>query len=117
MKNTKKISKNEISEIIKKFNSKKIYELNAIFCELINYYDGHIYLMKDFNTIMQGRNPLEIVNSVNSNFCINHEYFYFDSYGNATSLNYLDYTNLPIFTINIAETILENLKEFKHLFN
>lgn len=110
------LTKNEICEIVMGFESEKIYQLNATYCEIMDYCDDHIYEMDLFNDIMQGREPLEIVNSVNNDFNINHEYFYFDGYGNISSKNYLDYNDLPEFCINVAETILENWEEFEYLF-
>ena len=55
------------------------------YCDKSNYPDNMIFSMWDFDDLMSGRKPSEIVNLVGSAFSSCDDYFAFDGYGNLVS--------------------------------
>ena len=55
------------------------------YCDKSNYTDDIIFSMWDFDDLMSGRKPSEILDLVGSNFSAHDEYFAFDGYGNLIS--------------------------------
>lgn len=81
----------------------ELVSIHNEYCDAVNYYDDRYYYMDDFNELFYGKNPLEILDAVESDFNTNDEYFTFDGYGYATSTSYPD---IDIETI--AEYIDDN---------
>ena len=65
-------------------------------CREINSYDGNldqfdIFEMDEFDEMLGGKTPTEIVNSIRyGGFASTDEYFRFNGYGNIESLSYAD---------------------------
>ena len=65
-------------------------------CREINSYDGNldqfdIFEMDEFDEMLDGKTPTEIVNSIRfGGFASTDEYFRFNGYGNIESLSYAD---------------------------
>ena len=65
-------------------------------CREINSYDGNldqfdIFEMDEFDEMLEGKTPTEIVNSIRyGGFASTDEYFRFNGYGNIESLSYAD---------------------------
>ena len=55
------------------------------YCDKSNYTDDMIFSMWDFDDLMSGRKPSEILDLVGSNFSAHDAYFAFDGYGNLVS--------------------------------
>ena len=55
------------------------------YCDKSGYTDDMIYSMWDFDDLMSGRKPSEILDSVGSGFSVRDAYFAFDGYGNLIS--------------------------------
>ena len=55
------------------------------YCDRNNSVDDSIYSMWDFDDLMSGRKPSEILDLVGSNFSAHDAYFAFDGYGNLVS--------------------------------
>ena len=55
------------------------------YCDKSNYTDDMIYSMWDFDDLMSGRKPSEIMNLAGNDFSSRDAYFAFDGYGNLVS--------------------------------
>lgn len=55
------------------------------YCDKSNYTDDTIFSMWDFDDLMSGRKPSEIIDLVGNDFSSHDAYFAFDGYGNLVS--------------------------------
>lgn len=83
-------------------------------CRECNYYDDEIYSMGEFNEIMDGYSPLDIVQKIyyGGNFNPNHDYFAFDGYANLVSFGYADEQNSPFCLYDLVDRIMRNESAF-----
>ena len=83
-------------------------------CRECSYYDDEIYSMDDFNEIMDGYLPFDIVQKAyyGGNFNPNSAYFYFDGYANLVSLDYPDAEKSPFCLNDLVGRIVRNENAF-----
>ena len=84
--------KDKIIEVLEELSTDELLSL----CKEIYSYDGsldqfNIYNMDEFDEMLSGKTPTEIVNSIRyGGFASTDEYFRFNGYGNIESLSYAD---------------------------
>lgn len=83
-------------------------------CRECSYYDDEIYSMGEFDEIMDGYSPLDIVRKIyyGGNFNPNSAYFYFDGYANLVSLDYPDAEKSPFYIDDLVDRIMRNENAF-----
>ncbi len=83
-------------------------------CRECNYYDDEIYSMDEFNDIMDGYLPFDIVQKIyyGGNFDPNSAYFYFNGYANLVSLDYPDAEKSPFCIDDLVDRIMRNENAF-----
>lgn len=83
-------------------------------CRECSYYGDEIYSMGEFDEIMDGYSPLDIVRKIyyGGNFNPNSVYFYFDGYANLVSLDYLDVEKSPFCIDDLVDRITRNENAF-----
>jgi hypothetical protein len=116
--NIENLKKSLIAQI-KDFTACEIFELNNTYCISANYHDDMIYENSDeeINEIFHGKSPIEIMRlTAYGDYNYSHDYFRFDGYGNIQSLSTLDSTDLPDFSFNVVDYMIENPDEFSHIF-
>ena len=59
------------------------------YCEENSYYDDMVYTMEEFDDLMYGLKPSEIVARLDSSFDVTEKFFAWDSYGEVVSFNYI----------------------------
>ena len=74
-----------IREYIKNLRGYGQVNLWNDYCEAQNRNDDQIWCMDDFDDLFYGRSPREIIRSLDSSFNPNHEWFYFDGWGDVCS--------------------------------
>ena len=95
-----------IREYIKNLRDYEQVDLWNEYCEAQNCDDKRIGGMEEFDDLLYGRSPLEIVRSLDSSFNPNHAWFYFDRWGDICSTDYPE--NGIIQQDDIAEYIDES---------
>lgn len=89
-------------------NSEKA-ELWNHYCDAAHYYDDGIYPMDEFDEIVGGMTPLEIVRTCfYGDFCPAHDYFWFNGYANAVSGYNVDDPKSPFDADAVAEWIVDH---------
>jgi hypothetical protein len=83
-------------------------------CREFNYYDDEIYSMGEFDVIMDGYSPLDIVQKIyyGGNFNPNSAYFYFNGFANPVSLDYPDDEKSPFCIDDLVDRIVRNENAF-----
>lgn len=83
-------------------------------CRECNYYDDEIYSMGEFDEIMDGYSPLDIVQKIyyGGGFNPNSSYFYFNGYANLVSLDYPDAEKNPFCIDDLVDRIVRNENAF-----
>jgi hypothetical protein len=97
---------NNITEYLESLRSSELLFIYSEFCSAANYRDDEIFSMDDFEEIVCGWKPLELAQRIfYGDFNPNHNYFYFNGYGNLVSTDYpADLVSIP----DIAAYIIEN---------
>lgn len=101
-----------ISEIIKNSDNDDLIDINNGYQDEING-DNYIYRMDEFNDIMASYSPLDLAFRVfyGGDFNPNHNYFWYNGYGNLCSSDYVD--DCPyICESEIAEWCVEHDEDF-----
>lgn len=83
-------------------------------CRECGYTDEEIYSMDEFNDIMEGYLPFDIVLKTyySENFNPNSSYFYFNGYANIVSFDFTDDDGSPFYTDDIVDRIVCNENAF-----
>lgn len=108
---------NKIKKAIETFSESELMELNNIYCECYNCPDSIIYFNDEEFYEMAFSTAYDAVGRIGANFNSNHDYVFFDGYGNLETSNYLTTDNLPDLLNNIIDCILNYPNEFSHLFD
>lgn len=75
-----------IKEIIEEMSTEDKVALWNEYCDLEHRFDDRIYSMEEFDEIMSGREPLDIIRTCYlGDFNPTHEYFWFNGYANLES--------------------------------
>lgn len=96
----------ELKEILKNLTENEIVNIWNEYCESNYYYDDRIEFMDDFDCLFEGKTPTEILEQVDSSFCICDNYFKFGIYGAESFDNpddYIDYDDLANYILNNDE--------------
>ena len=105
MNETEKIKK--LVDYINSMNDDEIVELHNRYCEAAGYEDDRIYSMYELDEILEGRTPTDILSrGFYGDFRPQHDFFWFNGYGNLESADYMSGT--PICAEDIADYILSN---------
>ena len=95
----------KLVDYINSMKTGEIVELHNCYCEAAGYEDDRIYSMYELDEILEGRTPTDILSrGFYGDFRPQHDFFWFNGYGNLESADYIDY--MPIFAIDIANYIL-----------
>lgn len=83
-------------------------------CRECGYYSDEIYSMDEFDEIMDGYSPLDIVQKIyyGGGFNPNHDYFAFDGYANLVSFDFADDEGSPLCIGNLVGRIVRNENAF-----
>lgn len=102
---------NNIITIIKNSDDDDLFDINNRYQDEANW-DNYIYPMDDFDDIMSSLTPSELSCRIfYGEFNPNHNYFWFDGYGNLRSSDYA--SDSPyICESEIAEWCVENDEDF-----
>ena len=96
---TEKLEAN-ITEYLESLSPSALRSIHSEFCSAANYYDNEVFDMDDFEEIVSGWKPLELAQRIfYGDFNPNHDYFYFNGYGNLVSTDY------PEDLIDISEIV------------
>lgn len=98
-----------IMECLENMDSYDLVYLHNQYCEATNCPDDYIYLMEEFDEIMSSEEPWEIARKCfyGHEFNPNHEWFYFNRYGNLESFDWI-HDGTPIYREEIADYIDQN---------
>ena len=94
-----------ISEVLNNLPEEKIIDIYNDYCDKNNDWDSQVYPMEEFDEIMAGYVPSDLLASVSDDFSLFHKYFMFDGYGRAASFPYLADSNSRICLEDIARYI------------
>ena len=83
-------------------------------CRECNHCDDVIYSMDEFDEIVDGYSPLDIVRKTyySRNFDPNSAYFYFNGYANLVSLDYPDAEKSPLYLDDLVDRIMRHENAF-----
>lgn len=81
-------------------------------CEDLDSWDGflgddRVYQMYDFDDMLDGKKPSEVVQMLDSDFNYSDDYFYFDGYGNLCSTDEKEYFNSVSYS-EVFEKLIDN---------
>lgn len=99
-----------IKKAIEEMNDRDIISLHNAYCDKTSI-DKRIYLMDDFDEVMNGVEPWEVARSCfyGRHFCPVDDYFFFNGYGNIESINYILHDERTlIYLSDIAQYIIDN---------
>ena len=109
------MKKQEISTAIEEMDSSQIMELNNRLCDNLGYSDNFIYTNdEEFLEMFDKVNLVQRVCFGDYNY--NHDFVWFDGYGNFESHNFLDSDNLPDRLENMVDEIYDNFDSYADLF-
>lgn len=103
-----------LAEIVSDMNDDDLITLNNAYCEQNKYYDDRIYYMEEFDELMCGCSPLDILHSVEVGFREDYNYFKMNnSTGYWKSIDYMCGTDdLVTDEEGFAEWILDDADNF-----
>ena len=110
----------EIREVLENLDSYEVVSAWNRYCEENSYYDDMVYPMYEFDDLMYGLKPSEIVAKLDSSFDINDDFFTWDSYGEVVSFNYISDSSIDLD--DLADYMDEHEEDFdideiKEIFN
>ena len=104
-----------IKEIIEEMSAEDKVILWNKYCDSKHNFDDHIYSMEEFNEIMYGREPWDIVRICYfDNFNPTHTYFWFNAYENLESNDWIDGAASPFYIDELVAYIVENEEDFRN---
>ena len=103
--------KEELEELLEGMADDDVVAIWNQYCDACNYMDEYIYYTSDFDDLMSGKSPSEVVEDLSSGFSLNDEYMTYTIYGFA-SFNYVGDDACPIYISDLAEYILDNDEDF-----
>ena len=102
-----------IKEIIEEMSTEDKIALWNEYCDSVNKFDDRIYSMEEFDEIMNGREPWDIVRTCYfGDFNPTHEYFWFNGYANLESDYDIDGEKSPFYIDELIDYIVENEEDF-----
>lgn len=86
-------------------------------CEDLDSWDGFlgedgVYQMYDFDDMLDGKKPSEVVQMLDSDFDYSDDYFYFDGYGNLCSTDEKEYFN----SVSYSEVFEKLIDDYANVF-
>lgn len=95
----------KLVEYINNLDDDELIELHNSYCEAAGYEDDRVYSTDELDEILDGRTPTDILSmGFYGDFRPQHDFFWFDGYGNLKSADYI--TDMPIYAIDIANYVL-----------
>lgn len=119
--------KERLQDLFNTMTTDEMIYIHNNYCDAVNAYDDRIYLMDEFDEIMDGVKPWEIAWSVFfGSFNPTYDYFKFNGYGNLESVyeyelkDYIDIDEIIDYIINnddalYNDDVQEILDEFEEL--
>jgi hypothetical protein len=102
-----------IKEIIEKMSTEDKVALWNEYCDSTNRTDDWVYSMEEFDEIMSGRKPWDIVRTCYyGDLNPTHEYFWFNGYANLESDDWIDGEKSPFDIDELVYYIVENEEDF-----
>lgn len=100
----------KVREAIENMGNAEAVDMWNNYCEACNLYDDIIYNMSEFDELMEGYAPSEVARMCcYGDFCITHDYFWFDGYGNLESCDFpICDKSSPFFIDDVTAYIVEN---------
>lgn len=101
----------QVKEILDDMDISELVAIHNEWCDAAGYMDNWIYPMDEFDEIMDGQSPWEIVRAAFfGEFNPTRDYFWFNGYANLESGD--GWVDLPIDTSDIADFIVKNEESF-----
>ncbi len=105
--------KEKLEDFLEEMSDDDVIAMWNNYCDNNRYEDDRIWYVSDFDDLMQGKLPSEVVEELSSNFSLNDEYMVFTIYGIA-SFSYVSDDVCPIYISDLADYILENDDELEN---
>lgn len=113
--------KNKIIDLINNMNQNELVELNNLYCQSADIYDGEIFSNdEEFFSMFypNAGDGLKVAQAVfYGNYDYSHDWVTFDGYGNLQSYSHINTDNICELVGTIAEYIEENLNDFDGLID
>ena len=93
----------QIKEYLDDLDDDDLIEIHNEYCRASQNGDDEVFRMCEFDDLMCGLSPLEVVRRIDRDFSENDDYFYFDGYGEVCSASRVE--DMPIYTSDIARYI------------
>ena len=95
----------KLVDYINSMKTDKIVDLHNRYCEAAGYEDDRVYSMYELDELLEGRTPTDILSmGFYGDFHPQHDFFWFNGYGNLESADYMTY--MPIYAEDITNYIL-----------
>ena len=95
----------KLVDYINSMKTDEIVELHNRYCEAAGYEDDRVYSMYELDELLEGRTPTDILSmGFYGDFHPQHDFFWFNGYGNLESADYMTY--MPIYAEDITNYIL-----------
>lgn len=108
---TKKDLFEKVSNAINNANDSDLFEVQNTYFDVNNDPDSRVYSMDEFDDMHSCMSPSDIcLLAHNGDFNPNHEWFWYNGYGNLESSNYIDDA---ICKDELIEHICDNLDEYR----
>ena len=100
----------EIKEYLESLDDDDLFSVFREYTTVSGDWSSEVFLMYEFDDIMEARTPTEIVNKVfyGKGFSPRDTYFAFDGYDNLFSFDYLDDPASPVYIDEMAEYIVDS---------
>lgn len=107
-----------IISLIKDMDTNDLIDLNNTYCRENNI-DSEVFENdEEFFDMFFENKPFEVARACfYGDYNFSHDYVQFNGYGNLESIKYFEVKDLCETVENIAEYVLDNEREFSHLFH
>ena len=101
----------KIHEVLENLDSYEVVSAWNRYCEENSYYDDMVYTMDEFDDLMYGLKPSEIVAKLDSSFDVTENFFAWDEYGEVVSFNYISDSSIDL------DDLAEYMDEIEEIFD
>lgn len=105
--------KEKLEDFLEEMSDDDVIAMWNNYCDNNRYEDDRIWYVSDFDDLMSGKLPSEVVEELSSSFSLNDEYMVFTMYG-ISSFSYVNDDVCPIYISDLADYILENDDELEN---
>lgn len=100
----------KIHEVLENLDSYEVVSAWNRYCDEVSYFDDMVYTMDEFDDLMYGLKPSEIVAKLDSDFDVTENFFTWDEYGEVVSFDYISDSCIDLD--DLAEYMDENKEDF-----